>query len=209
MVEAFIAGRGGALGVVANVQGDALERWLRYAFGVPDRFADALLLARFDDAGAVEVAAALRFLRDAEVDVRGASEAPLAELMWDRRALLEKVSPWRWFEQSDAWQAGLAAFMGVLAGARAWRGRYRIAYAAHYHAVRREAAETVRAALEQQRARLASRAAHLVLAREEVPALDRLLQVIAASDFGGLERVLDTRLAEHIEALLREPVAMR
>ena len=98
--------------------------------------------------------------------------------------------------------------MGVLAGARAWRGRYRIAYAVHYHAVRREAAETVRAALEQQRARLASRAAHLVLAREEVPALDRLLQVIAASDFGGLERVLDTRLAEHIEALLREPVAM-
>lgn len=282
-VDAFVAGCGGVLGVVATVEGDACERWLRYAFGVPDRFAEAVLLARLDDAGAVEMTSALRFLRDAEVDVGGASEGVLAELMWDRRALLEQASPWRYFEQVGPGHAGTGPFASAVAAMRAWRVRYRIAYAAHYAGVQRaagearraldaasgaadalrrldalralgapigvgplaafvtaraglaslplepaadaartaevtlgsplplvaqarEAIQAVRAALEQQRARLASRAAHLVLAREEVPALDRLLQVIVASDLGGLERVLDARLAEHIEALLAAPV---
>jgi hypothetical protein len=48
-----------------------------------------------------------------------------------------------------------------------------------------------------------------VLAREEVPALDRLLQAITASDLDGLERVLDARLVAHIEALLVGPVLVR
>lgn len=134
---------------------------------------------------------------------------------------------------------------------RAWGARYRVAYAAHYRVVLREAAEAlrrldamralgppaggavlaafaaaartaevtlgalplslaavdaVRAALEQQRTRLAARTAHMVLARDEVPALDRLLQTITASDLGRIERVLDARLAAHIEVLLAVPV---
>ncbi len=282
-VDALVAGRGGVLGVVATVEGDACERWLRYAFGVPDRFAEAVLLARLDDAGAVEVTSALRFLRDAEVDAHDASEGVLVELMWDRRALLEQASPWRYFEHVGPGHAGTGPFASAVASIRAWRGRYRVAYAAHYAGVQRaagearraldaasgaadalrrldalralgapvgvaplaafvaaraglaslplepaadaartaevtlgsplplvaqasEAIDAVRAALEQQRARLASRAAHMVLAREEVPALDRLLQVIAASNLSGIERVLDARLAEHIEALLAAPV---
>jgi hypothetical protein len=285
VVEAFVRGRGGALGVTATLDGDARERWLRYTFGVPDRFADALLLARLDDTGATEVVSALRFLREAEVEAGDAKGGPLAELMFDRRALLEQASPWRYLEQFEG-AAGASAFAGALSAVRAWRLRYRVAYAAHYTAVLREASEVrreldtasgaaealrrldamralgapvggaalmvfattrdglaalllepdaeaprtadvtlgaplelvarartaieaVRAALEQQRARLASRAAHLVLAREEVPALDRLLQAITASDLGGIERVLDARLAAHIQALLAEPVAAR
>ncbi len=49
-----------------------------------------------------------------------------------------------------------------------------------------EAVAAVRAAFEQQRDRLAARMAHLVLSRQHVPALDRLLQVIAASDLDGI-----------------------
>lgn len=64
------------------------------------------------------------------------------------------------------------------------------------------AVDAIRAALEVQRRRLATRAAHLVLDRTEVPALDRLLQAIAAGDIDGIERVLDDRLASHIETLL-------
>lgn len=285
-LEAFARGRGGALGVIATVRGDALERWLCYAFGTPDGLADAVLLARIDDLGAVGgagvVLAALRYLREAEVDARGATEGFLSELSWDRRALLEQASPWRYLELVARGSAG-AGFAPALAAVRAWRVRYRFAYRTHYATVRREAAEavrgldaargaaealrrldavralgqpvgggaldafeaaraelvalppepdseaartagvtlgaplsgvaqaraaveSVRAALEVQRARLASRTAELVLAREEVPALDRLLQVFAAGELEGLERVLDARVAGHIEALLAASV---
>lgn len=64
------------------------------------------------------------------------------------------------------------------------------------------ATEATRDAFEVQRPRLAARAAHLVLDRTEIPALDRLLQAITASDLDGIERVLDDRLATHIEELL-------
>jgi hypothetical protein len=38
-----------------------------------------------------------------------------------------------------------------------------------------------------------------------VPGLDRLLQAIAASELDALDRVLDERLAAHLEALLSHP----
>ena len=68
----------------------------------------------------------------------------------------------------------------------------------------RAAVEGLRRALEVQRQRLASGAVRLVLEREGVPALDRLLQAIAASDVEGIERVLDERLAAHIDRLLTD-----
>ena len=62
----------------------------------------------------------------------------------------------------------------------------------------------VRRALEQQLRRLASRTVRIVLERQRVAALDRLLQAITASDVGGIERALDDRLAAHIDRLLAE-----
>lgn len=57
-----------------------------------------------------------------------------------------------------------------------------------------------------QRQRLASGTVRMVLERPGVPALDQLLQAIAASDVDGIERVLDERLVAHIERLLTEAV---
>ena len=66
-----------------------------------------------------------------------------------------------------------------------------------------EAVEGLQRVLEAQRSRLASEAVSAVLGRPGVPALDRLLQAIAASDLDGVERVLTDDLAAHIEELLR------
>jgi hypothetical protein len=71
----------------------------------------------------------------------------------------------------------------------------------------RAAIEAVDAALETQRRRLAARAMHFVLDRETVPALDRLLQAITASDVSGIERALDDRLAAHIDLTLSAAAA--
>ena len=68
----------------------------------------------------------------------------------------------------------------------------------------RAAIEAVRGALEAQRLRLASEAVSAVLSRPGVPALDRLLQAIGASDLDGLERALSDELAAHIDGLLRD-----
>ena len=70
----------------------------------------------------------------------------------------------------------------------------------------RMAVEAVQEALEVQRQRLASGTVRMVLERPGVPALDQLLQAIAASDVDGIERVLDERLVAHIECLLTEAV---
>ena len=65
----------------------------------------------------------------------------------------------------------------------------------------REAVAAVGGALETQRRRLASATARRVLERRGVPALDRLLQALAAGDVGGMEHVLDERMAAHIDRL--------
>ena len=70
-----------------------------------------------------------------------------------------------------------------------------------------ETAEQVARALELQRGRLASQTVRLVLERESVPSLDRLLQAISASDLGGIERALDDQLARHIDRLLSAAAA--
>lgn len=220
------------------------------------------------ESDAPEVASTLRFLRDAEI----ADNAEFLDFAFDRRALLEQASPWRYYESPDDFGPALAAVRG-------WIRRYRGAYANHYHAVvaasraalrdlesievtanalrqfnalagigratgmialhaldcsrgrlsalaaepdqaaartsgvtlgaghpaiedARNAAAAVRAALEVQRRRLAQHAAHLVLDREEVPALDPLLQALTAADVDGIERILDARMTAHIEQLI-------
>ena len=124
LIGEFAAGRPAPFAPLATLRADALERWLAYAFRDPDAFADALLLERIDAGGAGETVAALRFLREAEV-ADGSSEH--AELLLDRRALLEQASPWRYVEG--------APFTGALAAVRAWVRRYQQAYRSHYRAV--------------------------------------------------------------------------
>ena len=270
LLSDFVQGRRPPLAQVSALRADALERWLLYAFGQPDRFAEALLLERIADDAPAEVRDALRFLAGAEVPD---DKREYSELAIDRRVLREQASPWRFFEG--------APFAGALSAAQAWRHRYRLAYDAHYRSVlvrarelrgeleatrpaasslerldgvsalgppvgeqalsayevsvaalealpaepdpqlprtadvtlgqeptacaeASEAVEGLRRALEVQRQRLASGAVRLVLEREGVPALDRLLQAIGASDVEGIERVLDERLAAHIDRLLTD-----
>ena len=66
----------------------------------------------------------------------------------------------------------------------------------------RAAVDAVEDALEVQRRRLASETVARILARPGVPALDRLLQAIVASNVDAIERVLDEPLVDHIERLL-------
>jgi hypothetical protein len=270
LLSDFAQARPPPLAQVSALRADALERWLHYAFGKPERFAEALLLERIADAAPAEVQEALRFLAGADVPD---DKPEYSELAIDRRVLREQASPWRFFEG--------APFAGALSAVQAWRRRYRLAYDTHYHSVlvrarelrdeleatrpaasslerldcvgalgppageqalaayeasvaalealpaepdpqlpctagvtlaqdpavcaeAKEAVEEVRRALEVQRQRLASSAVRLVLEREGVPALDRLLQAIAASDVEGIERVLDERLAAHIDRLLTD-----
>ncbi len=65
-----------------------------------------------------------------------------------------------------------------------------------------ETIEAVRATFEVQRKRLAASTVRLVLSRQQVPALDRLLQAIVASDLGGIDRVMDDKMAALITELL-------
>ena len=71
----------------------------------------------------------------------------------------------------------------------------------------RAAADAVEEALEIQRRRLASETVARIPARPGVPALDRLLQAIVASDVDAIERVLDQPLVDHLERLLANRTA--
>ncbi|MEI7925361.1 MAG: hypothetical protein WCI61_04095 [Chloroflexota bacterium] len=98
----------------------ALQRWLHVAFGEPEGFAEAILLARIE-ATAPGDAALMRFLRAAVVPHRLGGAADLAV---DRMVLLEQASPWRALEG--------ASMTAAFAAAQSWQRRYRRAYAEHY-----------------------------------------------------------------------------
>ena len=127
LIADFTRGREPPLAQLATLRAEALERWLRYSFGQPDRFAEALLLERIRDEAPDEVSEvhdALHFLAEAVVP----DDAPQhAELAVDRRVLREQASPWRYFDG--------VPFAGPLAAMQAWRRRYRLAYAKDYRAV--------------------------------------------------------------------------
>ena len=91
--------------------------------GEPERFAEAILLARIEALAPAD-AAVLRFLREARVPRH---RPDVADLAIDRVALLEQASLWRYLE-GDPMAAALAA-------ARAWQRRYLHAYAEHYRGV--------------------------------------------------------------------------
>ncbi|MFA7297253.1 MAG: hypothetical protein WC211_08740, partial [Dehalococcoidia bacterium] len=114
----------GLLAPVLDHAGPALERWFQRTFHDPDTLAAEVLLARIAVTDA-DTAAALRFLRAAEVPL----DAPTyLDLALDRRALLEQASPWRYIEAPRA-------FAPALAAVRPWLRRYRVAYDAEYRHV--------------------------------------------------------------------------
>lgn len=159
----------------------ALERWLHVTFGEPERFADAVLLARVESVAPRE-AAAMRFLREAVVP----ADAPeFADLCVDRLVLLEQASPWRFLDGPP-----MAA---ALAAVQSWQRRYRRAYAAHFRAAVRERDDALRAA-DATEARLAT--------------LERLNTIGALGRPEGVEAVAATRAARTmLDQLPRDPDA--
>ena len=121
-LRAFARGRE-ALTSLESLRATALERWLHVMLGEPERFAEAILLARIEALAPAD-AAVLRFLREARVPRH---RPDVADLAIDRVALLEQASLWRYLE-GDPMAAALAA-------ARAWQRRYLHAYAEHYRGV--------------------------------------------------------------------------
>ncbi|MFA7250209.1 MAG: hypothetical protein WC273_11340 [Dehalococcoidia bacterium] len=133
-LRAFARGREG-FAPLAQLRATALERWLHVAFGEPERFADAILLARVAAAAPAD-AELMRFLREAHVPAAGTdTQRPatppaggpscgLADLAIDRAVLIEQLCPWSHLEGRP-----LAAALGA---ARGWQRRYARAYAEHY-----------------------------------------------------------------------------
>ena len=109
-----------ALAPLAVLGATALERWLHVMFGEPERFAEAILLARVEVIAPAD-AALLRFLREAHVPRH---RPEVTDLAIDRAVLLEQASPWRYVEGGP-----MAA---ALAAVRSWQRRYARTYAAHY-----------------------------------------------------------------------------
>lgn len=165
----------GALRPAATLDAEPLERWLRYAFATPDALATAILIDRIARAGDAEAAAALRFLAAAAIPEH---DPALVELAIDRRVVLEQASPWRYVRGEP--------FDGALAAARAWRQRYRVAYAAAYRAM---LMRVQAAAPEYTRARAAAAALRRLSA---VRALGPAVGLVAAAE---LERALDALAA--------------
>lgn len=89
-----------------------LERWLHIMFREPERFAEAILLARVEVIAPAD-AAMLRFLREAHVPPY---RRDIADLAIDRAVLLEQASPWR-----DVEGGSMAA---ALAAVGSWQRRY-------------------------------------------------------------------------------------
>ena len=168
LITSFARGRPPPFRRLATLRGDPLERWLRYAFGDPERFADEILLERMSaerpGSPAHEIVAALRFLRDARVPA-GAIEH--AELAVDRRVLLEQASPWRYFS-GDLLAPAVQAV-------RAWQRRYRLAYERHYRAMVERASEVA------QQLRAAMPAAEAVRRFDRIEALGPPLGAEAAA----------------------------
>lgn len=99
----------------------ALERWLHARFAEPERFAEAVLLARLEELDPV-LADEVQFLQRAQVP----DDSPVhRELRCDRSVLLESLSCWSLLEGDLRPDAPLKRL-------REWRSRYRRAYTAVY-----------------------------------------------------------------------------
>ncbi len=109
-----------------ELDSDPRERWLQRTFADAEALAYEVLIERLMT-DAPEVASTLRFLRAAEI----ADNADYLDLAFDRRALLEQASPWRYYESSTD-------FAPALAAAHAWIRRYQGAYERHYRKVVRD-----------------------------------------------------------------------
>lgn len=141
----FLRERTGNLGALGDLGRDGFNRAVRISWATPDDLVEAILCERIRDEGGASVLDLRAYLRAAEI----APESPeFCGLAYERIAILDRLRPLRFFtEASD--------FDRAVEDARAWRGRFDRAYAAHYrwvvgaaHGVLREADPALRAAVE-------------------------------------------------------------
>ena len=179
-----------ALRRLATLRGDALERWLRIAFGDPERLADEILLQRMSaerpGSPAHEIVPALRFLRAAAV-AEGQSSTP----SWRSTGACCSSRPRR--GATSAVSSTPPRSRPSAPGSSAEVFPHRLAYERHYRAI------GARAAAVAQELRAAAPAAEAVRRFDRIVALG---PPIGAGAVAALEGALAA-----LEALPRDPDA--
>lgn len=128
----FARRRGGAFAPLGEEGRDGFDRWLRVAWRSPEHFARAVLAERMAEAGEREALDLVAFLEEAEVWPEGDTIA-LAD---QRRSLIERLTPLRYFADPGGWDEAHAQ-------AIEWRAAYQVAYLAHFRRVARLATDTL------------------------------------------------------------------
>lgn len=128
----FARRRGGNFAPLGEEGRDGFDRWLRVAWRSPEHFARAVLVERMAEAGEREALDLVAFLEEAEVWPDGDTIA-LAD---QRRALIERLTPLRYFADPTGWDEAHSQ-------AIEWRAAYQVAYLAHFRRVARLATDTL------------------------------------------------------------------
>ena len=129
---AFAQRRRGIFAPLGEEGRDGFDRWLRVAWRTPEHFARAVLAERMAEAGEREALALVAFVEEADVWPEGDTLA-LAE---ERRSLIERLTPLRYFADPAGWDEARAQAVD-------WRAAYERAYRAHFQRVSRLATETL------------------------------------------------------------------
>ncbi len=132
MLTAFARRRGGQFAPLGEEGRDGFDRWLRIAWRSPEHFARAVLAERMAEAGEEDALALIAFVEEADVWPEGDTVA-LAEA---RRAVLERLTPLRYFADPTGWEEAHARALD-------WRVAYERAYRAHFRRVTHLATETL------------------------------------------------------------------
>lgn len=121
----FLRERPVPLGALANMGRDAFNRAVRLHWDTPGAFAEAILRERIRDDGAGDVLDMVAFMETASIAL---DIADVADMEFTRRALLDRLTPERFFTHARDFDAATAL-------ARDWTERYERAYRVHYRRV--------------------------------------------------------------------------
>lgn len=132
VLAAFSQRRGGLFAPLGEEGREGFDRWLRVAWRSPEHFARDVLAERMTEAGEHEALALTQFVEEAEVW----PDADTVALAEQRRSLIERLTPLRYFADPVGWDAARAE-------AVVWRESYRLAYLDHFRRVARMATETL------------------------------------------------------------------
>ncbi len=128
----FARRRGGVFAPLGEEGRDGFDRWLRVAWRSPEHFARAVLVERMAEAGERDALDMVAFLEAAEVW----PDNETIELADQRRSLIERLTPLRYFADPAGWDEAHAQ-------AIEWRAAYQVAYLAHFRRVNRLATDTL------------------------------------------------------------------